>query len=71
MHLFKKGDLVSVKFCEELTMPCEVEGLDPWCNYVDRADGSRVYFYKVIGKHSRRGNMVTVTTSESQLELME
>ena len=71
MQIFKKGDLVSVKYCEELTMPCTIEGFDPWCKYVDKPDGSKVYFYKVVGKHAKRGNMVSVTVSESQLHNWE
>ncbi len=69
MRKFKDGDKVSVKSCEELEMPCSVEGLDDWIPKLTSLDGRTIYMYKVTGRHAKRGNAVSVRVSESQLEL--
>ena len=65
--IFKKGDAVEVKYCEELEMPCIVQGLNPWCSQVIAKDGTVIYLYSITGKHKKRGNTTTVTVSEGQL----
>lgn len=71
MGPFKTGDLVSVKYAEELEMPCRVDGPADWCHTIDGKDGNTIYMYKVIGKHKKRGNMVTVTVGHGQLNTWE
>ena len=71
MGPFKAGDLVSVKYSEELEMPCKVEGPGDWLSVVDKNDGTKIYMYKVVGKHKKRGNMVTVTVGDCQLNAWE
>lgn len=69
--MFKNGDLVNVKWCEELIMPCTVEGPDEWMPRLTTPDGRSMFLYRVIGKHAKRGNQVSVRVSEGQLSLWE
>lgn len=66
MQKFNKGDRVNVQYCDELSMPCFVEGLDVWMPCLTRDDGSVIYMYRVIGTH-KRGNQISVRVSEAQL----
>jgi len=70
MRLFKKGDLVKVRDCDELQMPCTVEGPDEWMPQVEKEGGGAMYLYRIIGTHAKRGNKVSVRVAESQLTLM-
>ncbi len=67
MRKFKVNDKVIVRDCEELEMPCTVVGPDEWMPSVTRGDGSEMLLYKIIGKHTKRGNMVSVRVAEEQL----
>lgn len=67
MRKYNVGDLVNVKWCYELDMPCRVEGLPDWMREIRDSDKT-IYLYNVTGKHNKRGNMVTVRVSEGQLE---
>lgn len=71
MKKFNPGDKVNVLYCEELEMPCMVEGPDPWCAEIVKEDGSKIHLYKVIGKHAKKGNLTAVRVSCSQLSLWE
>jgi hypothetical protein len=71
MQIYRNGDLVNVKFCEELKMPCRVEGFDPWMRSLTKEDGSTMMLYKVIGTHRNRGNEVSVRVVDSQLSLWQ
>jgi hypothetical protein len=65
--LYKKGDRVHFRGCEELIQPLEVVGLDAWNNSIKKNDGSMLYVYEVIGKHAKRNNLVSVKAEEPLL----
>lgn len=69
--MFKKGDKVNVKYCDELTMPCTVEGPDDWMPRLTASDGRAIFMFKVIGTHAKRGNQVSVRVCDAQLSLWE
>ena len=65
--MYKAGDLVLVRDCEELEMPCTIQGSDEWMPRLTKPDGSVMFLYKVVGKHKKRGNQVSVRVSDCQL----
>jgi hypothetical protein len=66
--LFKKGDKVFCSDSPQLEQPMEILGFDPWCKSVNMPDGTKLYFYHVLGKNIGRGQTAIVTLSEAQLK---
>ena len=69
--MFKKGDRVNVRDCEELIMPCVVDGPDDWMPRLTAPDGRAIFLLRVIGTHKKRGNQVAVRVCDAQLTLVE